>query len=101
MVPKGGEFKLTLSDGTKVWLNSFSELRYPVNFTGKKREVILAGEAYFDVAGDPEHPFVVKVNDLDISVLGTQFNVNAYTEGYRENRVGGRACKSARKDGRD
>ena len=81
VVPKGGEFKLTLSDGTKVWLNSFSELRYPVNFTGKKREVILAGEAYFDVAGDPEHPFVVKVNDLDISVLGTQFNVNAYTEG--------------------
>ncbi|MFR5658672.1 MAG: FecR family protein, partial [Butyricimonas faecihominis] len=81
VVPKGGEFKLTLSDGTKVWLNSFSELRYPVNFTGKKREVILAGEAYFDVVGDPEHPFVVKVNDLDISVLGTQFNVNAYTAG--------------------
>lgn len=53
VVPKGGEFKLTLSDGTKVWLNSFSELRYPVNFTGKKREVILAGEAYFDVVGDP------------------------------------------------
>ena len=81
VVPIGGEFKLTLSDGTKVWLNSFSELRYPVNFTGKKREVILAGEAYFDVVGDPEHPFVVKVNDLDISVLGTQFNVNAYTAG--------------------
>ncbi|MEI3420914.1 MAG: FecR domain-containing protein [Butyricimonas faecihominis] len=49
---KEGEFKLTLSDGTKVWLNSFSELRYPVNFTGKKRDVILAGEAYFDVVGD-------------------------------------------------
>ena len=81
VVPKGGEFKLTLSDGTKVWLNSYSELRYPVNFTGNKREVILQGEAYFDVIGDPERPFVVKVNDLDISVLGTQFNVNAYTEG--------------------
>ena len=80
-IPRGGEYRLVLADGTKVWLNSFSELRYPVNFTGKKREVILAGEAYFDVVGDPEHPFVVKVNDLDISVLGTQFNVNAYTAG--------------------
>ena len=79
--PVGGEYQGELSDGSKVWLNSFSELRYPVNFVGNKREVILQGEAYFDVVGDPEHPFVVKVNDLDISVLGTQFNVNTYTEG--------------------
>ena len=81
IIPKGGEFQIQLADGSRVWLNSETELRYPVNFTGKKREVILAGEAYFDVVGDPEHPFVVKVNDLDISVLGTQFNVNAYTAG--------------------
>ena len=81
IIPKGGEFQIQLADGSRVWLNSETELRYPVNFTGKKREVILAGEAYFDVVGDPKHPFVVKVNDLDIRVLGTQFNVNAYTEG--------------------
>ena len=81
IIPKGGEFQIQLADGSRVWLNSETELRYPVNFTGKKREVILAGEAYFDVVGDPEHPFVVKVNDLDIRVLGTQFNVNAYTAG--------------------
>lgn len=81
VIPRGGEFKLILSDGTTVWLNSASELSYPTVFAGKRREVFLKGEAYFDVAGDPEHPFVVKVNDLDISVLGTQFNVNAYTEG--------------------
>ncbi len=81
VIPKGGEFRLTLSDGTKVWLNSYSELRYPVNFTGGIREVVLKGEAYFDVVGDLEHPFVVKVDDLEISVLGTQFNVNAHSKG--------------------
>lgn len=82
VVPKGGEFKLTLADGTRVWLNSRSELRYPVSFTGDRREVALSGEAYFEVTKDEAHPFVVAVNDMEVKVLGTRFNVNAQSEGF-------------------
>ncbi|TKG89608.1 DUF4974 domain-containing protein [Puteibacter caeruleilacunae] len=77
-VPKGGEFKLTLSDGTKVILNADSELKFPVKFDSKKREVYLTGEAYFDVTHIKDIPFSVKTFDTEITVLGTEFNVSAY-----------------------
>ena len=79
-VPRGGEFKLTLSDGTVVHLNSETVLSYPVRFAGDTREVELHGEAYFEVAKDAAHPFVVEVCDSKIQVLGTGFNVRSYSE---------------------
>lgn len=78
MVPRGGEYQLTLADGTRVWMNAQSELVYPVRFSGKERRVILKGEAYFEVYKDEQHPFVISVNDIEVKVLGTSFNVNAY-----------------------
>ena len=80
IIPKGGEYNLTLSDGTKIWLNSNSKLKYPTRFTGKQRMVELEGEAYFDVSKNKDFPFVVKINDIQIKVLGTSFNVNAYSD---------------------
>ncbi|WP_320018596.1 FecR family protein [Labilibaculum manganireducens] len=77
-VPRLGEYQLVLSDGTKVWLNSESELRYPVKFTGATREVELLGEAYFDVEKNPGKPFFVKTKSTTTRVLGTEFNVSAY-----------------------
>ncbi|HEY8916087.1 MAG TPA: FecR domain-containing protein [Chitinophaga sp.] len=77
--PKGRQFKLVLPDGTGVWLNAASSLRYPVSFTGKTRQVEVTGEAYFEVAENANMPFHVKVNgNTNIEVLGTHFNVNAY-----------------------
>lgn len=76
--PRGGQYQLTLSDGTHVWLNAASSLKYPTHFTGNIREVELIGEGYFDVAKDSKRPFVVKSNGQQIRVLGTQFNVNTY-----------------------
>jgi ferric-dicitrate binding protein FerR (iron transport regulator) len=78
--PRGGQYQIILSDGTKVWLNADSRMRYPVAFTGKERVVDIAGEAFFEVAPDTKHPFIVTVNDMQIRVLGTQFNVNAYPD---------------------
>lgn len=80
VVPKGTNYKLALSDGTKVWLNSDTKLKYPTSFKGKYRKVFLEGEAYFDVKKDKNHPFIVKVNEVDVKVLGTSFNVNSYEE---------------------
>lgn len=77
-VPRGGEFKLTLSDGTVVYLNSETVLSYPVRFVGETREVELHGEAYFEVAKDVVKPFVVKTSRYNIEVLGTHFNVADY-----------------------
>jgi len=78
-VPKGGQYKVILSDGTSVYLNSASVLSYPTSFTGKKRAVKLTGEAYFEVAKNPNRPFMVMVsNRQNIEVLGTHFNVEAY-----------------------
>lgn len=74
-VPEGAEYQLVLSDGTKVWMNASSRLVYPVCF-GEVREVRLEGEAYFDVAHDSLHPFIVKTVGMDVEVLGTEFNVN-------------------------
>ncbi len=81
VVPKGGEFKLTLSDGTKVWLNSLTKLRYPEVFKEDCREVYLTGEAYFEVKHDAERPFVVVVDGMKVAVYGTRFNVNTYHAG--------------------
>ena len=75
-IPKGGEFKLQLADGTQVYLNSATDLRYPVAFTGSERRVYLKGEAYFEVAKDAEHPFIVVTDDVQVRVYGTSFNVN-------------------------
>lgn len=78
--PIGGQYQLRLQDGTKVWLNAASSIRFPATFTGKERQVELSGEAYFDIAPDAKHPFVVKVNNMQVKVLGTKFNINAYPE---------------------
>lgn len=79
-VPVAADYRLRLSDGTIVYLNSETRLKYPEVFGGEERKVYLQGEAYFEVAEDPEHPFRVMVNDMEIEVLGTHFNVNAYPE---------------------
>ena len=79
--PKAGQFAILLPDGTHVWLNNASTLRYPVAFTGPDRTVELAGEAYFEVAKDAAHPFRVKVqNGATVEVLGTSFNIMAYSD---------------------
>lgn len=80
IIPRGGEYQLTLADGTKVWLNSETRLQYPTRFTGSKREVILSGEAFFEVTKDPGKPFIVKVEHMDVKVFGTSFNVKAYPD---------------------
>jgi len=77
VVPEGKDMKLTLSDGTEVWLNANSRLTYPTAFKGKERKVTLQGEAYFKVTHDAHHPFIVKAGDMETHVLGTEFNVNA------------------------
>lgn len=79
-IPQGGEYSLTLSDGTRVWLNSKTELTYPVSFTGKERRVRLNGEAYFEVARNEALPFIVETDKMGVRVLGTSFNVNAYLD---------------------
>jgi len=76
----GEHAKVTLSDGTQIWLNAGSHLRYPVKFKGRTREVYLTGEAFFDVAKDKEHPFIIHTNKMDTKVLGTSFNVQAYPD---------------------
>ena len=77
-VPRRGEYNLTLSDGTRVFLNSDSRLIYPVAFGKGKREVILQGEGYFDVAKDAVRPFLVRTDDMIVRVLGTSFNLKCY-----------------------
>lgn len=79
-IPKGGEYQLVLPDGTKVWLNSDSELKYSIPFSGNERRVSLTGEAYFDVTPDKSKPFIVETEKQDVIVLGTEFNVSAYSE---------------------
>lgn len=79
-IPRGGEYCLELSDGTKVWLNAETELRFPVSFLGMDREVYLKGEAYFEVNRDEEHPFVVHTSMGSVKVLGTSFNVRDYVD---------------------
>ena len=79
--PRGGQYELTLPDGTRVWLNAASSIRYPTAFTGKERRVDIQGEVYFEVAANASQPFIVGVNKKQtIEVLGTHFNVNAYQD---------------------
>ncbi|SDM48695.1 FecR family protein [Kriegella aquimaris] len=80
-IPNGKKFQIELSDGTLVHLNAGSSLKYPINFLSKEpRQVFLSGEAYFNVARNELSPFIVNVDQLDVKVLGTEFNVSAYTE---------------------
>jgi transmembrane sensor len=82
-VPAGQRAQLTLQDGTQVWLNAQSTLKYPSNFSKKRREVEVIGEAFFDVTKDTKRPFIVSTQHIDMQVLGTQFNVYSYPEtGY-------------------
>ena len=76
--PRGGQYQLLLSDGSKAWLNAASSIRYPLVFTDNERRVEITGEVYFEVAASKKRPFIVSVNDLEIEAWGTQFNVNAY-----------------------
>lgn len=76
----GQRAKVTLSDGTQIWLNAGSNLKYPNEFKGDIREVYLTGEAFFDVAKDKKHPFIIHTNKMDTKVLGTSFNVQAYPD---------------------
>ncbi len=78
--PVGGKFQLNLADGSKVWLNSASSLRFPVRFTDDTREVELKGEAYFEVSEDIHKKFTVHSGNQSVEVLGTHFNINAYTD---------------------
>lgn len=78
--PRGGQYQLTLPDGSQVWLNAASSLRFPVAFTGAERRVELTGEAYFEVAKDARHPFKVVARGAEVTVLGTHFNVQAYDD---------------------
>jgi len=78
--PRGAQFRVTLSDGTKVWLNSASSLKYPTAFTGKERIVELHGQGYFEVAKNAGQPFKVRINNMDVNVLGTHFDIMAYPD---------------------
>ncbi|MEI2272416.1 FecR domain-containing protein [Sphingobacterium sp. ML3W] len=78
IVPKRSTIAITLSDGTRVWVNSESELIYKANFTENERKVTLKGEAYFEVAKDTKRPFIIEANDLSIQAIGTAFDINSY-----------------------
>ena len=78
VIPFGKKSQLILEDGTKVWLNAGSRMAFPTKFTGKKREVFLEGEAYFEVAHNQNLPFMVNTGEIIIKVLGTRFNISAY-----------------------
>lgn len=85
-VPKGKRTQVHFNDGTKAWLNSGSKLIYPKKFEDKKRELFINGEIYLDVAKDSERPFIVNTSNMNIKVLGTEFNIRSYSEEY-ENSV--------------
>lgn len=76
--PRGRQYQLVLADGTAVWLNASSSIRFPTLFTGNLREVTITGEAYFEVAENPQRPFIVHAGDASVEVLGTHFNIMAY-----------------------
>ena len=79
--PKGGQFQIRLPDGSAIWLNAASSLKYPVSFNdAKERKVELKGEGYFEVAKDKTKPFIVKTENQEVKVLGTHFNINAYKD---------------------
>jgi transmembrane sensor len=79
-IPLGSKSKIVLSDGSQVWLNSGSTIKYPGNFNRNRREIYFAGEAFFDIKRDESRPFIVRTSEINIKVLGTQFNVKSYPE---------------------
>ena len=100
VVPRQGEVQVVLADGSKVYLNSESEIRYPTFFAGGERRVYLKGEAFFEVTSDTSRPFIVNVGEMDVRVLGTRFNVNAYVpeRAIRTTLVSGKVRVSDRED---
>ena len=80
ITPKGGEYKLVLEDSTEIWLNADSKLKFPGKFSAGRREVELVGEAWFKVTKNESRPFIVRSNDIDIQVLGTEFNASTYPD---------------------
>ena len=101
-IPRGGEYFVILDDGTKVWLNSETEFRYPVTFEDERRVVELSGEAYFQVVRDEKRPFIVKTRGLQTRVLGTEFNVQAYlTDKVNVTLVNGRVAVKVPEDSRE
>lgn len=80
VTPRGGQFIIILPDGSKVWLNAATSLRYPTAFNGNTREVQLSGEAYFEIAPNAHMPFIVSVNNMEVKVLGTHFNIMGYPD---------------------
>lgn len=80
VVPKGRQYELMLSDGSRVWLNSLSSIRFPTRFGREERLVEIDGEAYFEVAHEEDRPFLVRAGDQEVKVLGTHFNINAYAD---------------------
>ena len=80
ITPRGGKYQVTLPDGTKVWLNAASSIRFPASFTGNDRTVDITGEAYFEVAPDTRRPFIVRAGQARTRVLGTRFDVMAYED---------------------
>jgi ferric-dicitrate binding protein FerR (iron transport regulator) len=78
--PNGGQYQLELPDGSLVWLNATSSIHFPTLFVGKERRVEITGEAYFEIAKNRDMPFIVTVNNAEVQVLGTHFNVNAYND---------------------
>jgi ferric-dicitrate binding protein FerR (iron transport regulator) len=79
-IPRGGHYQLTLPDGTRVWLNAASSITYPIAFPGAERKVTINGEAYLEVSRNSRQPFIAQAGDISIQVLGTSFNINAYTD---------------------
>ncbi|WP_276481593.1 FecR family protein [Paraflavitalea pollutisoli] len=80
ITPRGGQYQVSLADGTQVWLNAASSITYPTTFGGNKREVTVTGEAFFSVAKDPSKPFFVKTGAMQVQVVGTEFNIMAYPD---------------------
>lgn len=80
LIPYGKRSTITFSDGTKVWANAGTQLVYPIDFSEKEREIFVDGQIYLDVAKDADRPFIVKTKDMDIKVLGTKFNITAYSK---------------------
>jgi len=78
--PKGGQYQLELPDGSQVWLNATSSIHFPTSFIGNERRIEITGEAYFEIARNPNMPFIVTVNNAEVQVLGTHFNVNSYDD---------------------
>jgi ferric-dicitrate binding protein FerR (iron transport regulator) len=80
VTPRGGEYQLTLPDGTRVWLNAASSITFPTAFKGRERRVSISGEVYFEVAKNPSQPFIVSTGTTAVTVLGTSFNINSYAD---------------------